>query len=46
MHRTLQIVATVVILGCAPWATASEQTVPANPAIDASAYLRVATEAR
>jgi hypothetical protein len=45
MHRALQVAAVLASLGCAPLATALEQTAPANPAIDAAAYLRVATEA-
>lgn len=45
MRRVLQVAAVLASLGCAPLATALEQTAPDNPAIDASAYLRVATKA-
>ena len=45
MHRALQVAAVLTSIAFAPLATALEHAMPANPAIDASAYLRVASEA-
>ena len=45
MHRALQVAAVLTSIAFSPLATALEHAMPANPAIDASAYLRVASEA-